>query len=438
MTKRLLAALLAALLTLSLAACNKDNGNNNGKVDIPTTQTGTDDFQKNLHQSEKLSFVETDTGYYFSSESLYYIEKETMNTTIVCAKPDCDHTDDNVCNARITAYYLLNVGNKVNYVTMNYNNGVRKKLVQSVNLDATDRQIVQELKFKEISSSSSSYDQAIYHRGYIYYISDDILYRVVLGGEKDDAEIVWNPERTEDTEILNGYPVFTGNSMEYTLWADGDLIYFMVNVQDADGLTRYSLFAFDLTDKSVRQVWVTPSKDEVGEWETTGVKVSQWYVMGGYIYFYLSGGDFWRGDLSTGKNEKLADVHEKAQYGSAVFSDDYLCVLNDIPVGFYGETEPTPGGMFRYYGDTIFVYALDGTYIKEISLTGLFDDPSDMAQIDMLFCSGNDIFFLTTGMSVTEGAGPFAGLTGHPGAVNLCCADIETGEVEVIYNFRKG
>ena len=42
--KRLLAALLAALLTLSLAACNNDDG---GKVDIPTSQTGSDDFQKN-------------------------------------------------------------------------------------------------------------------------------------------------------------------------------------------------------------------------------------------------------------------------------------------------------------------------------------------------------------------------------------------------------
>ena len=47
-TKRLISALLAAMLTLSLAACDKDSGNDGGKADIPTTQTGTDDFQKNL------------------------------------------------------------------------------------------------------------------------------------------------------------------------------------------------------------------------------------------------------------------------------------------------------------------------------------------------------------------------------------------------------
>ena len=440
MKRKLLAALLAALLTLSLAACDKGSGN--GKVNIPTTQTGSDDFQKNMHQAISLlgnlpSFAETDTGYYFSYGNLYYIDKETMTATIVCGKPDCDHTDDNTCNARIQANYLLNVGDKVNFLTSNYIYADGKHLVVSVNPDATERETVQELKYENNLSSSAS-NRAIYHRGYIYYISGEILYRVALGGKKDDAEIVWSTERVEDTEILNGYPIFTGGLLEYTLWADGDLIYFMVNVQNSEGMTRYSLFAVNPADMSVKQVWVTPDKDEVGEWETTGVKVSQWYVTGGYIYFYLSGGDFWRSNLENGKTEKLADVYEKALYGSAVFSDDYLCVLNDIPVAFYGYTEPSPGGMFRYYGDTIFVYGLDGTYIKEISLKDLYDNPADMAQIDLICCSGNGIFFLTTGMSVSVDTGPFAGLTGHQGGINLCHANIETGKVEVIYTLKKG
>ena len=90
-TKRLLTALLAALLTLTLAACDKDSGG--GKVDVPATQTGTDDFQKNLHQTDEMYFLETDTGYYVGYGYLYYIDKETMKMTIVCGKPECDHTD---------------------------------------------------------------------------------------------------------------------------------------------------------------------------------------------------------------------------------------------------------------------------------------------------------------------------------------------------------
>ena len=117
--------------------------------------------------------------------------------------------------------------------------------------------------------------------------------------------------------------------------------------------------------------------------------------------------------------------------------------MNDLPVHFYGYTEPEPGGMFRYYGDTIFVYGLDGTFIKEISLKGLYDNPADMAEIDMICCSGNDIFFLTTAMTgVSEHEGPLgnvsvSGTTAHQGDVNLCHANIETGKVEVVCNLIK-
>ena len=93
--------------------------------------------------------------------------------------------------------------------------------------------------------------------------------------------------------------------------------------------------------------------------------------------------------------------------------------------------------MFRYYGDTIFVYGLGGTFIKEISLEGLYDDPEDMAEIDMLCCSENDIFFLTTGRHLVSGSGPVTSQAKR-GDMNLCHANIETGEVEVIYTLIKG
>lgn len=59
----------------------------------------------------------------------------------------------------------------------------------------------QELKFQEFSMDDSSYNYAIYRRGYVYYASDYILYRVVSGGEKDDAEIVWQPEKIDTGEV---------------------------------------------------------------------------------------------------------------------------------------------------------------------------------------------------------------------------------------------
>lgn len=426
--RRCAAAGMAALLTCSLTGCQSGSE----PLDVPTTQTVSDDFQPNAHQSEAMSFLETDAGYYFTSGNLYYINKEDMKTTILCAKPDCDHTDNSYCNARIHAYYLLRIQDKVYYIAWQ-NNG---KVVCATALDGTQHETLQNLKYREFTHSESSTDQAIYHRGYIYFVSDDILYRTKIGAEKDDVEILWQPETASEPDTLYGIPIFQPNGLHFTLWAEGDTVYFMANIPDEDDVAVNALYALDPESLAIRKVWTTPTQEEVGTWETTGVKVSQWYVKDGSIYFYLSGGDFWRGDLSTGKNEKLADTHEQTLYGSAVFSDQYLCLLNDIPVAFYGETEPTPGGMFHSNGDTIFVYSLDGKLVRDISLKGLYEDPSEMAQIDLLINSGEDLFFLTTGYTASALEGPFGGLQGNKGHVNLCRADLQTGEVSILYQFR--
>ena len=437
--KKIYAFLLSLVLVVSMVGCEERDITTTNPIFPSGTGSGidtSDDFQKNLHQADELSFIETDTGYYFSYGSLFYIEKETMTATRVCAKPDCDHTDPDICNSRIRANYLLTGGEKIYYVGY-VNSSTDPKQVKSVKYDATEREVIQELKFRETSAAVSCDDRAIYHRGYIYYVSDDIVYRVKLGGKKDSAEEIWKPENAGTTQSNNGMVEFNPNAIRYTLWADGDSLYFMANVQTNDGTYKDVLFHCDLSDLSVQQVWATPGKDEVGAWETTGVKVSQWYVTNGYIYFYLSGGDMWRTELSSGKTEKLADTHEQTTYGSAIFSDDYMCLLNDIPIYFYGDPTPMPGAMLRSYGDTIFIYAIDGTFVKEISLSSLFDDSADMAQIDMICCSGNDIFFLFTAKYAAEGSGLVIATT-KSGPTYLCHANIETGAVEILYTLKNG
>ncbi len=429
-TKKLLAAVLAALLTLSLAACDK------GGLGIPSGQVTTDDFQKNLHQTDRVTFVETDTGFYFAYGWLYYMEKGDLRTTLVCSKPECDHQDEDICNGIINGSMLCG-GDKLHFLTLKWTDGAPARLVHSIGWDGTGRETVQALKFQETSASQSSYDPEIYHRGYIYYVSDDVLYRVKLGGEKDSAEAIWKPENAGQAQSHDGIIDFDPNAIHFTLWADGETLYFMVNAQTEDGTYKDVLFQCDLDGSDVRQVWVTPDKEDVGEWETTGVEVSQWYITDGYIYFYLAGNGFWRTELASGKNERLADTSEKVPYGSAIFSDDYMCVFNDYPILFYGVPTPTPGGMFRSYGDTVFVYGLDGTFVKEISLKNLYDDPNAMAETHLLCCAGNDIFFLTIGRTPAAGSGMVSATT-KQGDTNLCHANIETGEVEVIYTLRKG
>lgn len=432
MKNKIISSFLAVFTALSLTACD----NNSSDLSHMTGMIN-DDFQKNLHQTDRGSYVETEEGYYFTLYRLCYIDKKTGKVTIVCGKPDCDHKDDNACNAAIPCVYLLKGGDRLYFVDDTYtDDGEAIKEVKSVNGDATGLKTEQKLKFNEFSASQSSYDDGIYHRGYIYYVSDDIIYRVKPDADKDAAEIVWSPENPGETQLVDGGLVYNPNWIHYMLWADGDFLYFMTKMQDEDEVYKQMLFQCDLTDMSVKMVWKTPGADEVGEWETTGVSVSQWYINDGYIYFYLSGGDMWRSNLSTGENEKLAETHEKTLYGSAVFNDEYMCLLNDIPVFFYGYTELYPGGMFRSMGDTVYVYKTDGTFVRELSLTGLYDDPDELAQIDMLFCDDNSVYFLTTGMTAsTSGDDNMSVQQGNRKSTNLCRGDINTGKVEIIYSF---
>ncbi len=435
-----LAVLLAALLTLSLAGCTGSGGDNEKKTagehdsgeNSAASQANPDDLQKNLHQTQRETgvptFLEADSGYFMGYGSLYFIEKDTGKATILCAKPDCDHTDSSICNAMINANYLL-MGNqdRLYYV----GNGNHPKVVGSVRPDATGRETVQELKFNEFSSAQSSRDKVIYHRGYLYYISDDILYRVKLGGEKDSAEEIWSPENAGSTQSHGNLVDYNPNAIRYTLWADGDSLYFMANVQMADGTYKDVLFQCGLDGSDVHQVWVTPDKETVGEWEETGVSVSQWYVLDGFLYFYLSGNDYYRTDLSTGETEKLADTHEQTQYGSAIFSDTCLCLLNDMPTDFDGAFEL--GGIWRKHADAIFLYDLDGTYRKEISLQTVTDALGDNLEMKLLMADGTDVYFqVTTTVYNTQYGMP----VGDVGAITVWKANFETGAVSQIIQLR--
>ncbi len=433
-TKRALAVLLAGLLTLSLGGCSNDKESGGGGNSPESTpggantvegQVNSEEFQKNFHQqTEKLSFLATDQGYYFSYSGLYFIDPETQKATMVCGKPDCNHLDDAICNARIHADYLLKGGDRIYFV--GYSNDPKE--VSSVRLDATGRETVQELKFNEFSNSQSSYGEAIYHRGYVYYVSDDILYRVKLGGDKDSAEEIWSPANAGSSQSHGNLVDFNPNAIQYKLWADGDSLYFMANVQTAEGTYKDVLFQCGLDGGDVQQVWVTPNKEEVGEWEETGVSVSQWYVTGGFLYFYLSGGDMWKTELSSGKTEKLADTHEKTQYGTAVFSDEAMCLLNDVPKTSADSEEVNLDSALRHYGgDTIYIYNLDGALIKEIPLTAVQADLGDLYSIDMLCCDGTDVYFDAT--QWTYGTNEYGWHSGNTGTEILYRANFETGEV---------
>lgn len=407
--KRLLAALLAAVTALALAACQKDGGDES-----------EDEFQKNMHQSKYLyiaDMCETDAGVTFNYNGyLYFLDKEEKRATILCGKPDCQHKGRD-CNAWINSWGMWSRADKLYCVTF-ADGGSGGKFVTSMSSNGTERQDVQELFFS-LGGAQSSYDRPIFYGGDVYYVFDDVLYRVPLGGDKEDAQALWG----DKADAGGGGPLMiTGNELHLTLWADGEYIYFMANIEQSGGTYKDTLFAYSIKDKQIRQVWAVPDEAEAGKWDTTGVSVSAWYVLDGTIYFYLAGNGFWQSSLTDGDTELLADTSDTVEYGTALFSDDYMCLLNDLP----GEHNENEGG------DTFYIYGLDGTLQRALPLTALFDVVDGITGFSPLFVSGDEIYFVAD-------AGAWGdiknGVQYEDKMDILCCVNIDTGEITQIFSW---
>lgn len=438
MKKRILTAALAVILTLSFAACG--NGDNDS-VNLPTpgnsgdTSSLSTDFQKNMSQTDAFEIpylCETEDGYYFQHDTfVYFIDKQTKAATILCAKPDCLH-NDNTCNAFINSLSLSYSNNKLYFMNGDrvlengkYNDyGWR---LYSIDVDGTNRTDSQSLEFTPGGDTSPYKTTPIIHRGNVYFTYKGVVYSVPLGEEIDNATAIWGEESGGSNSAVM---VVDPNALQYTLWADGDYMYFMANIKQSNGTYKDTLFAYHTEEKELKQVWQTPDASEVGEWEETGVSVSQWYVTDGYIYFYLSGNDMWRSSLETGKHEKLAQTSDKTQYGTAVFSDQYMCLMNTAPGNF---VDLFGGGAVHTGGNTIYVYGLNGAFVKELSLNDLYKNNSDIELCQPVFCSGNDLYFL---VDATTWNDPINGVSSPNTNLILCCVDIETGNITQVYGWN--
>lgn len=396
MMKRLLTAALAVIFALSLVAC----GNDNGSASLPTVRPsdssvlGTD-FQKDMSQSSfwKLSNIcESEDGYYFEwSNMVYYLDKDTGESTILCNKPDCSHEwmeGGGTCNAQVDAQMFLSYyDGKIffNNNTSVLENGVyvdKGERLFSMNLDGTAHEVVQNLDFTPGADANLYSNTPMIHRGNVYFCYSGVLYTVTLGGDIEDAVKIYGDEIVRD-----GSMTFGSNEMYYELWADGDLVYFMVkNLKQSDGSYKDTLFRYDPQKNISEKIWQVPDKSEVGAWDTIGVSVSQWYISNGYIYFFLCGNDIWYTDLSTGKTNKLIDLDLEA--GATAFSSEHIAVINKE----YDGGISLDGNSSVVGGDTLYVYGYDGKLINEIALAQIFADCDTVSSCNLLWIDDGKVY----------------------------------------------
>lgn len=402
MMKRFLTAALAVILTMSLAACGDNNSAKLPNISGGDTSVLGTDFQKNMNQSTSLdisSICETKDGYYFQYNCMvYYVDKETGDSTVLCGKPDCDHTHSEGkwdCNAFVSADFLTYYNGKLYYNNGNYvlengsyvNKGER---LFSMNLDGTEHDVVQDLDFVPGGDTNSFVTAPMIHRGNVYFCYSGALYTAELGADIEDATLIYGEQKVDDgSMIVNPYEMY------YELWADGELIYFMAkNVRQADGTYKDTLYSYNSQNDKLDKIWQVPDKTDVGAWDTTGVSVSQWYVSNGYIYFYLSGNDIWYTELSTGETNKLIDLNLEA--GAATFSNEYIAVVNKEYNGFTsftGESSVTGG-------DTLYVYDYNGKLVNEISLEQIYKDCDTVSACNIL-CVNDGKVYIHTDATIT-------------------------------------
>lgn len=425
MTKRLLAAALAAILTLSLAACGDNSSTPAQSANLPSASSGGDnvletDFQKDMHQNHSSIYVcETENGYYFEHQSLvYYMEKATGAVTILCGKPECSHNTPD-CNAYVHSTFLTYYDGKIYYTNDDYvyDNGsyVDKGLrLYSMELDGTSHDVVQELEFVPSGNTSNYVTEPIIHRGMVYFEYSGQLYAAPLGSDIEDAVLIYG-----EAQANNGSGIFNTYGLHYELWADGDNIYFMAkNAQQSDGTYKDILFCYNPLAAEIKEVWKVPDQAEVGIWDATGVSVTQWYILGGYIYFYLSGNGIWYTELSTGQTSKLADVNLSSSIAS--FSEEYIAVMSKNISG----VDAMNNGSALSGGDTLYIYNYNGELVKEISLQKIYDDDANIFECGIDWIADGEIYILAnaTVAEVNTGAIP---------QYYLYAVDIASGSVEI-------
>lgn len=186
MNKKFIYILLTSLFLLILPAGCADK---EPKL-VDSYVFGQDDqyyFNLNRHAITPARIAESEKGFYFFSgpnnQYLFYMDKATKKSSIVCNKPDCQHVNE-TNSARITdcnAYFLEANKNLLYYdnslYLMSFNGEIQS--LYKVSADGTKREKL--FTFKEYVT------RLIIHRGYVYYIVEDN--GTVAGNEQNTATV---------------------------------------------------------------------------------------------------------------------------------------------------------------------------------------------------------------------------------------------------------
>lgn len=104
-------------------------------------------------------------------------------------------------------------------------------VLRSMELDGTKHDLVQSLEFTVNGSGMQNVQKPIIHRGIVHFVCGGILYGAPIGDDIKNAVKIFGDQTDE---IGGGTISFNPNAMQYKPFADGDTIYFSINIQQSD------------------------------------------------------------------------------------------------------------------------------------------------------------------------------------------------------------
>ena len=345
-----------------------DPGSNSGEVD-------TSGFQKEMnvqHPFRLRAACKTELGYYLHYDAfLYFLDAATGNVTIVCARPECDHTGDD-CNAFLNSGMLSYYQGKLYYK----NGDVKSDSMQtlySVKPDGTEHTKIQRLQH-EFVPYCNVLSYPVLTNGNLYFLEGGSqIYTVKLGEDISKAVLVFEDDMSHTLES------------EWKFWADGGEVYAMNHILDSTGKYQDILYRLGAAQSETREVW---RSTEI-ELSYKNDSISSWYITNGHLYYYFSGNNLWDIELGTGKAEKIISLTDTLKNGTALFTDSRVLFLDDQPDSRW------PGqSIFREGGKIITVYDYSGNLLGEVSLASLYEKYSNAVACSLVFADGSYVYLL--------------------------------------------
>jgi len=315
--KKLIKAISICVVVLSFfTACGKETEDLGDKY-----VEGKDSQYMFCGNSKGKAIASTEKGYYFLNGSyIFFADRETMKTTVLCNKPNCKHIDQEDpskvydCNAFVDynmGFQFIEYYNGKLY-TMSYFDAVEKKKERSlieISLDGSERK-----KIMKIVNPESM----LMHRGYVYHTEN------VEGGKKALVRTnIEHPDKGSE-EIYRGTFKSSDIRVQY---AYGNHIFFK-QYGDDNEQKKYveQQYEYNILTKKATRILTEDkklAKDELSP-QLMGLKDDK-------LYYTIRGGDmhekvknkFYRCNLDGSNAEVYKDFEQQEDYVHLSVDDKY-------------------------------------------------------------------------------------------------------------------